>query len=382
MAHPPLEGDSNTTVTAVYGRNTDSGNGVIGESQLAEGVRGISHNPNHGGVVGVSDQNNGIGVFGTCDDGKSGVVGTGVWGKSRHWGVLGESQDYEGVRGISHNPNHGGVVGICDKPNGIGVFGFCDDGSGNLVGTGVWGKSSQGEGVHGETNSTKFAAVAGIELNTASNIAAVYGEQRGGGPGVFGTSANGEGVHGQTNSATFAAVAGITLNPNGTGAGVYGESRGKGPAGFFKGDVVVTGDIFLPGADCAEQFDVAEAEGLEPGTVVVINGEGSLRESDKPYDKRVAGVISGAGEYKTGIVLDRRSSGPERAPVALVGKAYCKVDAAHSPIEVGDLLTTSTTPGHAMKASDRFQAFGSVIGKALRPIKSGKGLIPILIALQ
>jgi hypothetical protein len=52
---PPLEGDSNTPLVAVYGHNTDAGNGVIGESQLAEGVRGISHNPNHGGVVGVCD---------------------------------------------------------------------------------------------------------------------------------------------------------------------------------------------------------------------------------------------------------------------------------------------------------------------------------------
>jgi hypothetical protein len=52
-----LNGDSNNTVPAVYGKNTNSGDGVIGESELAEGVRGVSHNPNHGGVVGVSDQN-------------------------------------------------------------------------------------------------------------------------------------------------------------------------------------------------------------------------------------------------------------------------------------------------------------------------------------
>ena len=53
-------------------------------------------------------------------------------------------------------------------------------------------------------------------------------------------------------------------------------------------------------------------------------------------------------------------------PVALVGKVYCKVDASYSPIEVGDLLTTSLTPGHAMKANDHVKAFGAVIGKALR----------------
>jgi hypothetical protein len=58
------------------------------------------------------------------------------------------------------------------------------------------------------------------------------------------------------------------------------------------------------------------------------------------------------------------------------------VDAGASPVEVGDLLTTSETPGHAMKAGDPEKAFGSVIGKALRPLAGGRGLIPVLIALQ
>jgi hypothetical protein len=52
------------------------------------------------------------------------------------------------------------------------------------------------------------------------------------------------------------------------------------------------------------------------------------------------------------------------------------------PIEVGDLLTTSSCSGHAMKASDPFRAFGAVIGKALRPLASGRGKIPVLVALQ
>ena len=58
------------------------------------------------------------------------------------------------------------------------------------------------------------------------------------------------------------------------------------------------------------------------------------------------------------------------------------MDAGSSSIEVGDLLTTSPTPGHAMKAEDPLRAFGAVIGKALRPWKEGTGMIPVLIALQ
>jgi hypothetical protein len=99
-------------------------------------------------------------------------------------------------------------------------------------------------------------------------------------------------------------------------------------------------------------------------------------------DKRVAGVISGGGDYKPGIVLDKQKSEGNRQPIALLGKVYCKVDAQYGAIEVGDLLTTSPTPGHAMKADDPLKAFGAVIGKALHPLEGGQSLIPILIALQ
>jgi hypothetical protein len=64
-----------------------------------------------------------------------------------------------------------------------------------------------------------------------------------------------------------------------------------------------------------------------------------------------------------------------------MGKVYCKIDTEQAPIEIGDLLTASPTPGHAMKASDPFQAFGLVIGKALSSLDTGTGLIPVIVAL-
>ena len=115
---------------------------------------------------------------------------------------------------------------------------------------------------------------------------------------------------------------------------------------------------------------------------MVLGDEGTVFPSATPYDKRVAGVIAGAGDYKPAIVLDKRGGHPSRRPLALIGKTFCKVDAAYAAVEVGDLLTTSETPGHAMKATDPARAFGAVIGKALRRLDSGKGIIPILIALH
>ena len=80
---------------------------------------------------------------------------------------------------------------------------------------------------------------------------------------------------------------------------------------------------------------------------MVINEEGALQQSRQAYDKRVAGVISGAGDFRPGLVLDKQQSEGNRMPIALLGKVYCKVDARYTAIEVGDLLTTSPTPGHA-----------------------------------
>jgi hypothetical protein len=115
---------------------------------------------------------------------------------------------------------------------------------------------------------------------------------------------------------------------------------------------------------------------------MVFNAEGKLHPCQEPYDKKVAGVIAGAGEFKPAIILGKVPSSQGRLPIALVGKAYCRVDAAYGSIEAGDLLTTSSTAGHAMKAENPLQAFGAVIGKALRSLDSGQAMIPILIALQ
>ena len=150
--------------------------------------------------------------------------------------------------------------------------------------------------------------------------------------------------------------------------------------------VSVTGDVVLTGADCAEDFDIAACAESEAGTVMVLDDHGLLQESRCAYDKKVAGVISGADKFKPGLILDRdkrRRGDRRRAPLALVGKVYCKVDAQYASIEVGDMLTTSAIRGHAMKADDPVKAFGAVIGKALQGIQMGhRGLIPILVALQ
>lgn len=140
------------------------------------------------------------------------------------------------------------------------------------------------------------------------------------------------------------------------------------------------------GADIAEPFNVSGADAIEPGMVVAIDPArpGELRLSDRAYDPTVAGIISGAGGVNTGLVLQQSGSIADgKHPVALTGRVWCYAEAdAGGAIQPGDLLTTSATSGHAMKAADRTRAFGATIGKAMTGLPQGKGLVLVLVTLQ
>jgi hypothetical protein len=137
------------------------------------------------------------------------------------------------------------------------------------------------------------------------------------------------------------------------------------------------------GADIVEPFQIFDAN-LPKGAVVVIDEEhpGHLKLSGEPYDRRVAGIISGAGGVKPGLSLQQHGVMEGDQPVALSGRVYVQASASTGPIKPGDLLTTSETPGHAMKVSDRARAQGAILGKAMTGLKEGKGLVLVLVTLQ
>jgi hypothetical protein len=117
---------------------------------------------------------------------------------------------------------------------------------------------------------------------------------------------------------------------------------------------------------------------------VVIDPEqpGKLKQAIEPYDKRVAGVISGAGGIYPGIMVTKEDKSKSSQYVALIGKVYALATTANGAIEPGDLLTTSNVPGHAMKATDKELWPGAVIGKAMSGLKEGEGLVLVLVNLQ
>lgn len=145
----------------------------------------------------------------------------------------------------------------------------------------------------------------------------------------------------------------------------------------------------LTGANIAATYqDIAEwvpsTSDLEPGTVVVLNTEATnqVMPSSQAYDTRVAGVVSGQPGITLGVAADNKEQ------IATYGRVLVNVDATKSPIRVGDLLVTSAVPGVAMKSEPmdiggrQFHQPGTIIGKALQSIESGKGQILVLLSMQ
>ncbi len=158
----------------------------------------------------------------------------------------------------------------------------------------------------------------------------------------------------------------------------------------FGGDGrVITEELQITGgSDLSENFDITGNFGIAeplPGMVVSIDPTqtGGLTVSGTPYDRMVAGIVSGAGGIETGLIMAQKGTPADgEFPVALTGRVYVYVDATYGEVKAGDLLTTSATPGHAMKVSDYTQAQGAILGKAMSELTEGRGLVLVLVTLQ
>ena len=269
----------------------------------------------------------------------------------------------EGFYARTYGDNSGGVYARTHGVNSKGVYArTAGDHSG-----GVYAET------YGDNSEGVYAYTEGV------NSDGVYAETTGeDSDGVYAVSTKGYGV-----------------NAKGKKAGIYAEGILGGYAAEFDGNVIIrAGRTITPvleitgGSDLSEQFEIRgiEAEiSPSPGMVVSIDPErpGELVVSNNAYDWRVAGIISGAGGLSPGMLMGQNGSDADGGyPVALSGRVYCWADASNGPIEPGDLLTTSETPGHAIKVTDHDRAHGAIIGKAMTGIEEGKGLVLVLVALH
>jgi hypothetical protein len=156
-------------------------------------------------------------------------------------------------------------------------------------------------------------------------------------------------------------------------------------------DAIVSGPLtcctltITGGCDLAEPFPISKAEQqISEGAVMVIDEQnpGRLKLASRPYDTRVAGVVSGANGINPGIQMQQQGLLEGGKNVALTGRVYVQADVSNGAIEPGDLLTTSSTPGRAMKVTDHLRAQGAILGKAMSGLREGNGMVLVLVTLQ
>ena len=121
-------------------------------------------------------------------------------------------------------------------------------------------------------------------------------------------------------------------------------------------------------SDLAEWYR-ADAE-YAPGTVLVFGGDAEVTTTALINDTRAAGIVTTAPAYTMNNEL-----GGTRACLALAGRVPCLVVGR---VKKGDMLTTSGTHGHAVKANT--PTLGAIIGKALEDKDYGEaGVIEVAV---
>ena len=307
--------------------------------------------------------------------------GVGTWQAPTGGG--GFSLPYDGEVSVSGSAfkvtnTHATGYGIHGVSDDRGVYGF------SATGEGVSGTSNSGIGVRGQAYSTGGVAVKGDVGSSDNSTGGWFEAGASTGKAVYALASGG----GKAVVAEASGTSGIAVDATSSNIGL--KATGGQAAAEFYGNLKIyehgTTNLVLElgkGLDYAEGFNVSSrCDRVGPGTVLVIDAEnpGELAISTRPYDRRVAGIVSGARGLGAGV---RLGGGSFDHDVALAGRVYCNVVAGAEPIQPGDLLTTSHVPGHAMKVADAAASQGAILGKAMEPLAAGQsGTILVLVTLQ
>ena len=298
-----------------------------------------------------------------------------------------------------------GLIGSTNSPAGVGVFGTSTATVGDPVGVlGVTSSTDRGIGVRGQAYANAGLGIGVLGGSNSLNgigMIGVNGSPFGFTPiGIFGyvvSADGGFGVLGRAWSTTGfgVGVRGESLSPNGVGGLFENQAGGNLILGLntgvpkFRvdgaGTVFADGGFQPNGADFAESMPVAgnRAE-YSAGDLLVIDETSSRRlaVARQPYSTLVAGIYSTKPGMLGSTHTVAEAPNKEEVPLAVVGIVPCKVTTENGPIRVGDLLVSSSTPGYAMKGTDRSRMLGAVVGKALDPLTKATGTIQVLVTLQ
>jgi hypothetical protein len=323
-----------------------SGNVGIGTTTPAAKLHVVNKSTTQAAIKGVNKATTGAtdGIFGSTASttaGANGVVGAATANTGVVVGVVGTSASTSGV----------GMVASATAATGLTTGLFSE--SLSPTGIGVEGVSPGGQ------NTAAGGAVVGVSADCSSTCINTPGNA-----GIFVTASGGN------------ILVGAVALTGGWSRVFRVDSTGKG---FFDGGTQTGGADFAESVAVAKEFTRQD----EPGDLLIVDTSGNrqLKLSREPYSTLVAGIYSTKpGVLATPHRMDETPS--NEIPLAIVGIVPCKVSAENGPIQPGDLLVSSSTPGHAMKGTDRSRMLGAVVGKALEPLRDGKGTIQVLVTLQ
>jgi hypothetical protein len=359
---------------------------------MSFGVYAYTNGGGSDGVYAYTTGTNSEGVY---------VITLGDYSEGVHAATSGADSD--GVYVLTYGDNSEGVYADTDGDNSAGVRAYTS-GYGSPA---IYGSSTEDVGVYGSGRegayfktrapgggyslplagvniTTYYAWNPGVRINTtaASSYGAWITTLGAYSPGVY---AIGNGDHAD-------GVQAYAFGPYGQGVLAVSEqsyailadtNRADHKYGVYTPDYMSALRYDTNSGDVAEYMPVAE--NVTPGTVLVIGNTGTLESSTIAYDTRVAGIVS----TEPGVSLGTKEEGNNGEElIAVAGRVPCKVDAKYGAIHPGDLLSTSDTPGHAMKAEPMeingrtFYPSGIVLGKAMGTLESGTGTIEVLVTLQ
>ena len=347
---PPLTGNDGTP----SGFFPNAPFGVWGDSGSA-GPFG----PGGNGVIGSSALSSGIAGFTFVDSDRA----SGVYGAGPQVGVA------------------GGVTGSDTAPTGkAGVYGTGSNGR-NLGGTGVHGESDTGSGVFGQSLAGVAISGSAGQSGKAASLVKAQSEP--------GTQAAVEVLNGANRGEGLWVAQSDPSNPHATiklvllTSGTNNFLECHQPDGVRRAHIT-HGGTFVSGSDFAEALPARNGRNnYEPGDVLVMARDGTqVEKTSEPYSRRLVGVHSTRpgvlGADKGGeIRVD-----PEEVPIAVLGIVPTKVIGENGPLEVGDFLVTSPTPGYAMKGTDPERLPGATLGKALEPMSEDVGVVRVLVSLR
>ncbi|MBP9690722.1 hypothetical protein KBD81_01440, partial [Candidatus Woesebacteria bacterium] len=139
------------------------------------------------------------------------------------------------------------------------------------------------------------------------------------------------------------------------------------------------------GADYAEYFETKDTD-LASGEVVCIDtlNKNSVSRCKNASDINVMGIVSTNPAFLGNSSKEKEGS-PKYKAIAMLGQIPAKVSNENGAIQIGDSLTSSSTPGHVMRAN----AGDSTVGVALESFGDGSfadaqddrtGIIQVMIS--